>query len=399
MSVPLRAASISGWPGDGPDSRRALIAVAVACAILPAGFIARLIIFPDVLFPDFFGLWSFGRFALSQPAASIYDEAVLHQFQAGFGLPSDSLYSFFYPPPILLLLAPFGALPYGVARVAWLVVTFGGYVVALTAWRWPRPLVALLLLAPSSAISFLVGQNGFAIAALMLGGVRLLSVRPLLAGALLACVGIKPQLAVLIPFLLVFGRQWRALAGAAVMAGLLLLASSLAFGPDIWGAWLATMLGHKVMAGRTALLEMIPTVTSAVLLLGGGARLAALAQAAGAIGGVLALWRARGRDGAAARAVLPVATMLATPYAFHYDLPMVTGAVLTVIAARMVPGGRFGSAEFPLLIAAIAIPALLPAHVGALSAVMPPIFAGVLWNLARAPAPPAQALPSRPLAA
>jgi hypothetical protein len=292
---------------------------------------------------------------------------------------------------------PFGALSYGVARLAWLGVTFAAFVAALGAWRWPRLVAALLLLAPACAVSFLVGQNGFAVAAFMLGGLRLLPARPLLAGALLACVGIKPQLAPLVPFALLFGGHWRALAGAALMAGLLALATSLAFGAEIWSAWLDTMRGpsDRIAAGRDPLLEMMPTVTSAVLLLGGGKTLALLAQVAGALAGLLALWRVRGRGDAEARAVLPLATVLATPYAFHYDLPMVAGAVLTVVAARIAAAGRFGGIEFPLLLAAVAVPVILPAHVGAASAVLPAIFAGVLWSLAYRPARLGQALPSR----
>jgi hypothetical protein len=252
------------------------------------------------------------------------------------------------------------------------------------------------MLAPASAVSFLVGQNGFLVAALMLGGVRLLRPRPLLAGALLAGVGIKPQLAPLIPFALLFGGHWRALVGAALMAVVLVLATSLAFGMDAWADWLDTLGGHRIAAGRDVLLQMMPTVTSAVLLLGGASRLALPAQAAGVAAALLALWRVRRRDDTEARAVLPVATLLATPYAFHYDLPMVTGAVLAVIAARMAAAGRFGGVEFPLLVAAVAVPAILPAHVGAASAVLPVMFAGVLWTLTQVRRGRAQTLPSRP---
>jgi hypothetical protein len=375
---------------------RALIVVLAVCALLPLGFVARLVLYPDVLFPDFFGLWSFGRFVLTHHPASVYDDVVLHDFQASFGLPPDASYSFLYPPPVLLVLAAFGALPYGVARIAWLVLTFAAYAAALTAWRWPRVVAALLVLAPASAVSFLVGQNGFLVGALMLGGVRLLRPRPLLAGALLAGVGIKPQLAPLIPFALLFGGHWRALVGAALMAVVLVLATSLAFGMDAWADWLDTLGGHRIAAGRDVLLQMMPTVTSAVLLLGGASRLALLAQAAGVAAALLALWRVRRRDDTEARAVLPVATLLATPYAFHYDLPMVTGAVLAVIAARMAAAGRFGGVEFPLLVAAVAVPAILPAHVGAASAVLPVMFAGVLWTLTQVRRGRAQTLPSRP---
>ena len=397
-AIRANATANAGWAADGPDSRRVLFIVLAACAILPAGFIARLLIFPDVLFPDFFGLWSFGRFVLTHKPAAIYDFAALHGFQAGFGMPAGDSFPFPYPPWILLLLAPVAALPYLAARIVWLVASFAGYAASVGAWRWPRLPVALLIVAPSSAVCFLVGQNGFLSAALLLGGVRLLSVRPLVAGAMLAATAYKPQLAVLVPFLLVFGGHWRALVAACVTAVALSLAAALAFGPSIWGAWLAAMHDQAptLAAGREASRDMMPTVTSAVLLLGGGVFLAHLVQAVGAAAGILALWRVRARDDAEARAVLPLATMLATPYAYHYDLPMVTGAVLAVIAARIAASGRFGGGEFPLLLACVAAPAILPGHVGAASAVLPVIFALTVWKLARPRGSLVQpALPSR----
>ena len=82
-------------------------------------------------------------------------------------------------------------------------------------------------------------------------------------------------------------------------------------------------------------LDMMPTVTSAALLLGGSALVAHVAQGAGTLLGLLAVWRVRACDTPEARAVLPLATIVATPYAFVYDLPMVTGAVLSVVAARL----------------------------------------------------------------
>lgn len=374
------------WAADGPECRRMLAVLLMSCAILPLVYVIKLATAPEPLFPDFFGLWSFGRYVLTHAPATIYDEPALHAFQTGFGMPPDKAYKFLYSPWILLLLAPIGALPYAAARIVWLVLTFTVYAAAVAAWRWQRPMAALLLLAPSSAVCFLVGQNGFLTATLMLGGMRLLPTRPFAAGVLLAAVGYKPQFAVLVPFVLLFGKHWRAMVGAGVAAAMLSLAVTLAFGPAIWGAWLATVRDQPaaVTAGRDALLDMMPTVTSAALLLGGGAKVAFVAQVAGALAGLLALWRVRGRQDAEAQAVLPLAALLTTPYAFHYDLPMTTGAVLAVIAARIAAAGQFDQIEFALLLACVAAPVLLISHIGGLAtAALPAIFAGTLWFMQR----------------
>lgn len=185
----------------GLDHQRILVVLLAVCAVQPAIWAVQLLIWPETLFPDFFGLWSFGRYALTHAAATIYDDGLLYAFQDGLGMPPDGgHYSYYYPPWTLLLLIPVGALPYGVAQAAWLVLTFAMYAAALAAWRWQRPVLGLLLLAPSSAICFPVGQNGFLTAALMLGGMRLLWTHPLAAGIMLGALGCKPQLAILVPF-------------------------------------------------------------------------------------------------------------------------------------------------------------------------------------------------------
>ena len=368
--------------GRGPAEVRRLLAVLLAvCAVQPAIWVVKLVIAPEPLFPDFFGLWSFGRYALTRAPATIYDDRLLYAFQTALGMPPDAgHYSFFYPPWTLLLFAPIGVLPYGVARVAWLVLSFALYAGALAAWRWQRPVAGLLLLAPASAVCILLGQNGFLTAALMLGGMRLLWTRPLAAGIVLGLLALKPQLGILVPFVLLFGRHWRAMAGAALCIAVLSLTSLLAFGSDTWMAWLHGIRDQAgtLTAGRQALLDMMPTVTSAVLVLGGSTGVAHLAQLAGVLAGLLAVWRVRRRRDLEARAVPPLATILATPYAFDYDLTMTTGAVLAVIAGR-VSAGRFGQYEFPLLLACIMLPAILPLHFGALAAAVPLVFAATLW--------------------
>jgi hypothetical protein len=157
------------------------------------------------------------------------------------------------------------------------------------------------------------------------------------------------------------------------------------FGTGIWGAWLESLRGHsnELSGARDALRDMMPTVMSAVLLLGGGKVFAAIVQAGFVLAGLLAVWRVRARADSVAQAVLPLATILATPYAFDYDLPMVTGAVLAVIAGRIGAGGLFDQPAFVVLLACVAAPMVLPARLGAIAAVVPVIYAWGLWVMCR----------------
>ena len=333
----------------------------------------------EILYPDVWGFWTFGRYALTHAPATIYDDAALHAFQTGLGIPDENgFYPYPYPPWFLLAVTPLGWLPYPAAALLWRGVTFGGLVLALGAWRWPRDgqwdRALLLAVAPACALSFVVGQNGFLTAALMVGGLRLLPVRPVLAGALLAATAYKPQLALLVPAFLLFGGHGRALGGAVLGAAALTIASGLVFGWAMWPAWAHAMQEQvlSLTAGRTPKLDQMPTVTAAVQLLGGGTGLARWVQAAAAAGALVALWRARRRMDPV---VLPLATFLATPYAFGYDLPLLTAAALVAADDR----------QPALLLVLVLAPCLLALPSGSVAVAL--LFGATLWIRIAGPRP------------
>jgi len=370
----------------GGQDRRLLITLLAACAILPVGLIVRLLVTHESLHPDFFGLWAAGRYVLVHSPVGLYRGGALEAFEHGLGLPKGLNYPFSYPPWLLLVLAPLGRLPWTIAEGVFLASSFAAYVAALRAWSWTPSLIGVLLLAPSSAICLLVGQNGFLTAALILGGLGCLWTKPLFAGALLAMAGYKPQFAIILPFILLFGGHWRAICSAVFTVVILTAESVLAFGLDPWGAWLVGLRQNAAaLAGRAALLDIMPTITSALLLLGANAIAAHLAQAAATLGIILLVWRLRKRRDLQGQAALSLGVILAAPYAFYYDLPVVTGAALAVIAARTTARQAFEPFELATLLALVLSPAILIARLGLLTASVTLIFVLALAVLCREP--------------
>src|SRR5258708_36556917 len=84
------------------------------------------------------------------------------------------------------------------------------------------------------------GQTGFWITAFLGGGLLLLKTRPMLAGALIGLLAIKPQFAVLTPLLMILAGNWRALTIAALTAALFAVVATVALGsqtgPHFFGA-------------------------------------------------------------------------------------------------------------------------------------------------------------------
>ena len=84
--------------------------------------------------------------------------------------------------------------------------------------------------------------------------------------------------------------------------------------------------------------------------------------AAIALGAALVVWRCfRDGPGPLAGAALLVATFLATPYAFVYDLPVLAAAVVWVIAERHEAGDTFGLGEMVVLMLGVLFPITMPA--------------------------------------
>ena len=328
-----------------------------------------------VLGTDYAGFWTAARFALGGDPALTYDVAAHHAAQrAAFGA-EVGYTAFFYPPPFLLALLPFGALGYLPSLAAWLGATGYAYWRSVRAWRpgW-RGLLPTFLAYPALLINAGHGQNGFLTAALLGGGALALATRPVLGGALLGLLVVKPHLAALVPVALALRGEWRAFAAAGASAGLLALASALLLGPDAWAGFAAAapMARETLHAGLVEYHKM-QSPFAAVRLAGGGVPLAYVAQgllAAGVVVGLALLARARA-DARAQGAALVAGALLATPFLLDYDLAIAAAPMLWLWSE----GDRTGAARFerPVLAAAFLLP-LVARTVGELTSIGPAPF-------------------------
>lgn len=349
------------------------------------------------LYPDFFGFWSSAKFIRSDPVTSIYDPAKLFAFQRQFENGADVTYAYAYPPAFLLIQWPLSLLPYDLARSVWLVGTLAAFLAA-TCGFGRKPILALAAaLAPATTVCMIYGQNGLLSAALIIGGMRLAERRPLVSGVLLGAMLYKPQLALLVPVALAAAGLWRVLAAASATVIVVVAISAAVFGWNIWVAWYHFIPLHSQLfdASREHLNHLMPTVTSAVLIMGNKA-IGYVLQAVAASGAIVVVWSCwRRKSDAEALVVLTAATFLATPYAFVYDLPVLTGAVLYLIASRVARDGSFTSAEVLTLMIALVLPIGLMSNLAILGSPLAVASLVVLvWRMARVPTLPAACGPS-----
>jgi arabinofuranan 3-O-arabinosyltransferase len=296
------------------------------------------------VYSDFTDVWVAGVAALRGKAALIYEPGEFTRIQSALLGPRDFFYpNWPYPPTFLLILAALGALAYFYAFAFWDITTLLACIVVVYAIVRRRPAIALMLASPYTLWNFLAGQNGFLTASLIGASLLSLERRPVLAGVFIGCLSYKPQFGILFPVALAASSQWRALASAATTTALLAGASIVAFGSAPWLAFprgLVTQGSLNFLANPDSNWGLLQTVYGLVRYLGGGPALAFFAQGITTAGlGLIVwlVWRSEVRYALKAT-TLSAAALIATPYAFAYDLAAIAIPIAFLARDQM----RFG---------------------------------------------------------
>jgi hypothetical protein len=274
------------------------------------------------LFNDFLTFWTASWLALAGDPLAVFDPMRMLAAERIVIPGSDAKLYWHYPPSFLLIVLPLSLLPYPVAWFAWMMPMLGAYLWMI--WRLaPRPATVLVTLAfTGTLINFIGGQNGFLSAALLGGAVLTLRSHPIAAGILFGLLTYKPQLALLVPIALVWGRHWTAFVSAGLSAAALAILSGLVFGWSLWGAFLSNLsfATHLLDAGRLPWSQLPSVYVSARSL---GLDRSTAYAVHGAVAVVVARIVARTYRQATLRrasAVFVSGSVLVPPYLFDYDL-------------------------------------------------------------------------------
>ena len=297
--------------------------------------------------------------ALAGKVSLIFDAASFTRYQYETLTPWFSaapvLHPWLYPPHYLLLLVPFGLLPFAPAYAAFVLITAVAALAALA--RWPRGL--MLFFFPASCVTALTGQNAFLSTALLIGGFRLLDKQPVLGAIALGALSYKPQLWLMVPVALAARRAWRPLFLACVTASVLVLASVTFFGLDAWRLWLDETVRAQDPAYNAWFKDTFLrgySIYVAAALLGADERIAWAVQLAAIILAAVLVWRAGPGLSADRRiALLLVATIVATPHLQFYDMALLAAAAILLFDAAGI-----GLAELMLFALIWALPLLRP---------------------------------------
>lgn len=294
----------------------------------------------NVVGEDFAQIWLGGRLAIEGRVHEIFaPELFRAAARATFAAPNvPAIFS--YPPTTLLPAAAMALLPYPIALGLWSVLQAALFTTALVlaTRRFLSTHLATIvaLTSPSLALTLPWGQFGAIVAALMTLAILLIDRRPLLAGALLGLVAVKPQFGVLVPIALLAGRHWKAFIAAAITVAALVLLTLLLFGTRAWADFVTATLPAQIAitSDPANYLPIAHSVRDRLVIVGVDPAVARIIQVLVACLGLAAVALAfRWRLSSAHRLfVLAAATVAALPYVALYDQAVVAIAALALAA-------------------------------------------------------------------
>jgi hypothetical protein len=310
-----------------------------------------------------------------------FDPAALAPLQRTLGVAHADSPPTFTPAGYLVLL-PFTALPFGAARLAWIVVNQACVAAALLAWRRTlRPSAVLGVAGLGIALTYqplfenvAVGQLSLVILLLLAVGIGAQVQGRVLPAALALslAVQLKPHYLLLVPFIAWIGAPLAALATLLAVAAWLVVSAAV-FGVGWLGAWWETA---RALAASPWLhvwpRNLSPHATLHRVLADSGPRVLtdALAIALAVAVGIGVAWvtrgaATRGRDGKlAAWAVALCALPLVSPLTEEHHLAILLLPLLFAVArlaqasaadivwvavAAVLLGGRYSVESFPSL--------------------------------------------------
>ena len=338
-------------------------------SLIVMGLMTERLAFPSggILGGDHTAIWTAARGVWNGDYPGLYDAAAFEAALQRLGTPEERFgLTWQYPPHAMLVLAPFGLLPYLVSYAVFALGGLAAFAVSLRRGAGATWRTALLVLAAPVLFQAVVcGQTGAFVGALMIGALVMPDRRPLIAGLCAGLLTVKPQLGVLIPVAYLAGGHGRAFAVAAATTLALVGGSLVLFGAEAWALFLGQILGVTEMVGDAVYpLHKMVTVFAAARTLGLPEAVAAALQILAALTACVLCWRLwRGQRPITERAALTAGlAFLCTPYAYHYDASVL--ALPYLLAARGV------SIETPGRLAALAACFMTPMWMtGAFSAV------------------------------
>ena len=297
---------------------------------------------------DFLNFWMYGRAAQLPASAQWYDPKLYNDALASFLGADYPGQNWSYPPTMMLVMAPFGALGYLPALTIWTVLGIAIFAAVISRDLGDRRATIAALCSPAAMFGLISGQLAFITTAMLIGAFSWLDRRPIPAGILIGLLTVKPHLGILLPIMLAASRRWKVFVVASVTAITFAGASIALFGVAPWIDYI-----EMGLAAQNAVLNdpdgiatpFYPTLFMNLRGIGvvyGAAMAAQIALALAAAASVA--WAFRNRADTDPRILIALffaCSIAALPYMLVYDtLPLCVAAMALLAGGTLESRGR-----------------------------------------------------------
>ena len=293
-------------------------------------------------FRDFSNLWVGAVDAINHRFDLLFEEKV-HIAEVGrrLGIPPPFLI-WSYPPTALVPLLPFGLLPFGIAAALWTAVGVAAYVCAAGLRDVPPrdrvTWLAALALCPGVFVCAAYGQTAFLTSAATIIGLLQANRRPMIAGACFALLAAKPQMALVIPVVLLAMQAWRAIAYSALFASLFVATTIVLFGFEPWKFFVEITLPNQMQIMNMTSFNAVLMSSPYFMLRGFGVSASVSYHLQILIAVAAMAWLYAGlrceRDRNLQIVMVACATLLASAYMRTYEIPLLAAAVARICASE-----------------------------------------------------------------
>lgn len=288
---------------------------------------------------DFVNLWTAGHLVRTGRVSWLYSSDLFQEWktnQFGKSLPSSD---WIYPPTVLFIGVPLSFLPLASAFLLWGIGTLAIAVALLRHARLPWTILIVGLAGPATWRSLTLGQYGVITGALVVAGLLLAPRYPIRAGIMLGISTIKPQQGAIVPIAWLAARNWRAIAVAAIISGIMAMGIILWLGLTPWELFFTQ---SSAMARR--ILEALPpqpTISTGVSVfwmlrtMGSGIALSYTVHfifAIVAIVFVFRAWRISGANPMMRMSCTACLSLMIMPYGYTSDMVAYSIAVAAIVA-------------------------------------------------------------------
>jgi len=286
---------------------------------------------------DFVNTWLGAKLTLAGDVSPLFDFEAYNRllkeiFNAHF---PNHMWS--YPPHLLPLVAPLGALPYPLAYAVWCLGTWLLFLCGSRALGFRGADLLLLATSPAVTMNIVVGQTGALTAGCLTLALAYSARRPILAGIAVALLTVKPQFGLLVPIEWLLRRRFLAIAVGTVVTlaliGLSLIVPGIVAWQGFFDVTMPTMRAVMQSSELAAAKVMQPNWASGLQLIGlpyGAAMAFQSVVSLVLVGWWLRIsWKMRAVAGDRMRqALILMASALVTPYIHNYDLVLVSPVVI-----------------------------------------------------------------------